>query len=135
MLGWGLRGMNLSRQTERTSPSFGWRLSGQHQVAIAFMAAVGLAAVGCLYGWSVWQGDRGDIDQASTAPRVFQVNVNRAGVGELMAVPHVGPKMARAIVDHRDAQGPFESLDELQSVPGIGAIKLARMKKHLLPIK
>ena len=127
--------MNLGKQTEGTSTRFGWRLSGQHQLAIALMAAVGLAVVGISYGWSVWRGDQGDIDQADTTPLVFQVDVNRAAVGELMAVPNVGPKMAQAIVDHRDDKGLFESLEELEDVRGVGPVKLEQLKKYLLPIK
>ena len=52
-----------------------------------------------------------------------------------MAVPNVGPKMAQAIVDHRDDKGLFKSLEELEDVPGVGPIKLEQLKKYLLPIK
>ena len=127
--------MNFNRHTEGTSPRSGWRLSSQHQLAIALLAVVSLAVVGISYGWSVWRGDQGDIDQVDTTPLVFQVDVNRAAVGELMAVPNVGPKMAQAIVDHRDDKGLFESLEELEDVPGVGPVKLEHLKKYLLPIK
>ena len=63
------------------------------------------------------------------------MDVNQAAVGELMAVPNVGPKMAQAIVDHRDDKGLFESLEELEDVPGVGPVKLEHLKKYLLPIK
>ncbi len=127
--------MNLNRQTEGTSPRSGWRLSSQHQLAIASLAAASLVVVGISYGWSVWRGRQGDIDQAHTTPLIFQVDVNQAAVGELMAVPNVGPKMAQAIVDHRDDKGLFKSLEELEDVPGVGPIKLEQLKKYLLPIK
>jgi len=127
--------MNLSRQTDGRSTRSGWRLGSQHQLAIALLAAVALAAIGISYGWSVWKGDQGDIDQAQATPRIFQVDVNQASVGELMAVPNIGPKMAQSIVDHRGNQGSFKSLEELQDIPGIGAIKLKQLKKYLLPIK
>jgi len=62
------------------------------------------------------------------------VNVNQAEVGELMAIPSVGPKMAEAIVGHRNQQGPFQKLGQLEEVPGIGPKKLEQLKKYLLPI-
>ena len=127
--------MNQSRQTDGVSPRTGWRLSSQHQLAIALLASVSLAVVGIAYSWSVWKGDQGDIDQSHAALRILKVDVNRAAAGELMAVPNIGPKMAQAIVDYRDDQGLFKSLEELQNVPGIGAIKLEQVKKYLLPIK
>jgi competence protein ComEA len=48
------------------------------------------------------------------------VDLNSAGVGELDALPGIGPVLAQRIVDHRTRQGPFRSVDELDDVPGIG---------------
>lgn len=112
----------------------GWRLSEQHQVALASLASLALIAIGLCYGWSVWQGE-GDIDQAKPIPLEFQVDINQAEIGELIAIPSVGPKMAEAIIGHRDLQGPFGDLEQLEEVPGIGPKKLEKLKKFLLPIK
>jgi len=120
-------------KTSESSQRGGWRLSEQHQVGLALLASLALVAVGLSYGWSVWQGE-GDIDQAKRIPLDFQVNVNQAEVGELMAIPSVGPKMAEAIVGHRNQQGPFQKLGQLEEVPGIGPKKLEQLKKYLLPI-
>lgn len=127
--------MNQIQQTDEPSSRVGWQLSNQHQIALALLGSIALLAVCFSYGWSAWQGEQADIDQAGlAAPRVFQVDVNHAAIGELMAVPNVGPKMAQAIVDYRAQEGPFESLDELQNVPGIGAVKSEQLKEYLLPI-
>ena len=56
-----------------------------------------------------------------TAP----VNINLAGPDELETLPGVGPATAAAIIEYRDANGPFGSVDELIDVPGIGEAKLA----------
>ena len=48
------------------------------------------------------------------------VDLNRAGVADLDALPGIGPVLAQRIVDHRDRQGPFRSVEELDDVPGIG---------------
>lgn len=53
------------------------------------------------------------------------VDLNRAGVSELEALPGVGPATAAAITSWRDDNGPFRSVDDLLSVPGIGPAKLA----------
>ena len=127
--------MNPTGQTDGNSSRSGWRLSNQHQLAVASLTTLALTAAGFLYGWSVWQGGQSDIDQVQTKPRIFQVDINRAAVGELMAVPNVGPKMAQAIIDRRDAHGLFGSLEELEEVPGVGPIKLQQLKKYLRPIK
>ncbi len=126
--------MNSIKQTNEVRPGTGWRLSNQHQLAIALLSAIAVVAVGLFYGLSAWQGDHSDIDQSQASPVTFRVDVNHAAVGELMAVPNVGPKMAQAIVDHRDLNGQFESLEKLQEVPGIGSKKLEQLKLYLLPI-
>ena len=126
--------MNSNKQILESDTSYGWWLSRQHQLAIALLSTTALFTVGLLFGWSAWQGDQNDIDRAQSLPQTFRVDINQAAVGELMAVPSVGPKMAQAIVDHRDLKGQFGSLDKLQEVPGIGPKKLEQLKKYLLPI-
>jgi competence protein ComEA len=52
------------------------------------------------------------------------VNLNRATAEQLDALPGIGPATAQAIVEHREANGPFASVDELEDVRGIGPAKL-----------
>src|SRR5690606_22479530 len=48
------------------------------------------------------------------------VDLNTASPSLLQYVSGLGPKLARAIVAHRDAQGPFPDRAALASVPGLG---------------
>lgn len=56
------------------------------------------------------------------------VDVNRAPPAELEILPGVGPSTAQAIVDDRERNGPFATVDELERVPGIGPAKLAAIR-------
>ena len=40
----------------------------------------------------------------------------------------MGPATAAAIIDHRDRQGPFRSVDDLADVRGIGPAKLEALR-------
>lgn len=51
---------------------------------------------------------------------IFPVNVNTAGLAELDELPGVGPSLAQSIIAYRDANGAYETLEELLEVPGIG---------------
>ncbi|MDH3689343.1 MAG: helix-hairpin-helix domain-containing protein [Gammaproteobacteria bacterium] len=49
------------------------------------------------------------------------VDINSADAEALAeAIKGVGPKTAAAIVGYRDQHGPFQSVDELQDIKGIG---------------
>ena len=52
------------------------------------------------------------------------VDVNSAGLSELDSLPGIGPSKAQAIIDYREANGPFASLDDLDAVKGIGPATL-----------
>lgn len=56
------------------------------------------------------------------------INLNEASVEELQTLPGVGPKMAERIIAHREENGPFSSVDELDEVKGIGQKKLEALR-------
>lgn len=60
------------------------------------------------------------------APAV--VDLNRATVADLEALPGVGPAIASRIIDWRERRGAFRTVDDLQQVPGIGPATLARIR-------
>jgi competence protein ComEA len=58
------------------------------------------------------------------------VNINLATAEELELLPGIGPARAAAIIEHRKANGPFESADGLVAISGIGDKALARIRPH-----
>jgi len=56
------------------------------------------------------------------------VDLNTADEATLKALKGIGPVKAKAIVDYRQTNGPFKSVDDLKKVPGIGAKLLAQLK-------
>ena len=59
------------------------------------------------------------------------VNINTAGVEELHTLPGIGPAMAQRIIDYRQLNGAFKSIDEIQNVRGIGAKKFENIKSRI----
>ena len=66
-------------------------------------------------------------DQVAAA-KVAAVNLNLASAAELQVLPGVGPALAERIVAYREAQGPFETVDQLSEVKGIGAKSLEKIR-------
>lgn len=60
-----------------------------------------------------------------------QINVNTAGASRLEELPGIGPALAERIIAHRDANGPFASLDALANVKGIGEKTLEDLRPHI----
>ena len=56
------------------------------------------------------------------------VNINSAGVERLTVLDGVGPVLAERIVEHREANGEFESVAGLTAVKGIGSKTVEDLK-------
>jgi len=67
-----------------------------------------------------------------SASRVETVDINAATAEQLQAVPGLGPALAQRIVEFRDKNGPFGSVDELLKVRGIGEKTLERFREYLV---
>lgn len=59
------------------------------------------------------------------------VNINTAGAEQLQLLPRIGPALAERIIEFREANGPFGSIDELVAVKGIGESSLARLEPYV----
>jgi competence protein ComEA len=59
------------------------------------------------------------------------VDLNTATASELEELPGIGPTTAEAIVDHRERNGPFTSVDDLLDVRGIGDAKLEQLRDRV----
>jgi competence protein ComEA len=60
-----------------------------------------------------------------------RLDPNTATAPELQRLPRVGPALAARIVAHREANGPFRTLADIDAVPGIGPALLAGITPHL----
>lgn len=59
------------------------------------------------------------------------ININTADIETLADLNGIGQAKAEAIVAYRDANGPFQSSDDLTNVQGIGERTVERNAKRL----
>ncbi|SDE56831.1 helix-hairpin-helix domain-containing protein [Glycomyces harbinensis] len=59
------------------------------------------------------------------------VNINVAGASELDALNGIGPVLAERIIEYREANGSFQSVDELSEVSGIGSALLEQLREQV----
>ena len=98
--------------------------------------AVATLAVGLLGGTAVW-GEQPAGTRTTGTPAVgttvaaTQVNINTADAAALEALPGIGPVKAKAVIDYREKNGPFKTIDDLKNVSGIGDRTLEQLKDKI----
>lgn len=56
------------------------------------------------------------------------ININTASLEELDSLPGIGPSIAQRIIDYRDENGPFATIDDILNVSGIGPSTFDQIK-------
>ena len=59
------------------------------------------------------------------------IDLNAADAYDLDRLPGIGPAKAEAILAYREEHGPFQSVDDLLSVSGIGEVTLENLRPYV----
>ena len=59
------------------------------------------------------------------------VNINTADAERLATLKGIGPALAQRIIDYREQNGAFKSIDEIKNVRGIGEKKFAAIRDKI----
>jgi competence protein ComEA len=60
-----------------------------------------------------------------------KVNLNTATVAQLEELPGIGPALAARIVEHRQKNGAFKSVEDVMAVKGIGEKNFSKIQGFL----
>lgn len=69
-----------------------------------------------------------DATEPSPSAPAAPVDLNTASIPELERLPGIGPVLAERIILYRTDHGPFQQIDDLQRVRGIGTKTLAAVR-------
>lgn len=60
-----------------------------------------------------------------------KININKATTADLTTIPGIGESTAQKIIDYRDENGKFKSIEDIKNVSGIGDSKYEKMKDYI----
>jgi competence protein ComEA len=65
-----------------------------------------------------------------TAPGSI-ININNGTLADLDTLPGIGPAIAQRIIDYRQANGPFMTIEQIMDVSGIGPATFDKIKDQI----
>jgi competence protein ComEA len=71
----------------------------------------------------------GSLQEASAADG--KVNLNTASESDLQTLPGIGPSKALAIIEYRETNGSYKTIEELMEISGIGEKTFEKLKEHI----
>ncbi|WP_437231136.1 ComEA family DNA-binding protein [Planctomicrobium sp. SH661] len=72
-----------------------------------------------------------EIDRLTNREAVFQIDINKATWVEWTQLPGIGETTARNIVAEREKTGPFQSIEDIDRIPGIGTVTMNKIRPFL----
>lgn len=105
----------------------------EHQPTLWWLLLLIFVAILLRWAWP-WIRDQPsvELDRAVSRPVTFLIDINRAGWAEFANLPGIGEGIGREIVSCRESRGGFRSIDELETVPGIGPGRMNAIRPYLV---
>jgi len=82
-------------------------------------------------GMKIYVPKMNEVLGSSDQVRGEKINLNTASQKELEELPGIGPAMAGRIIDYREANSGFRSVEEVKLVKGIGDKLFEKMKDRI----
>ncbi|AGK54993.1 ComE operon protein 1 [Bacillus sp. 1NLA3E] len=77
------------------------------------------------------QSSNGGLSAGSLGSESNKININSADEAELETLPGIGPSKSAAIIEYRTTTGPFKSIEDIQSISGIGEKTFEKLKDKI----
>lgn len=109
----------------KVSKSLAAKVTDEERIMVPFLS--GSAVTESVSSGSAGSGSA---NSGITSPQGL-VNINIASLAELDTLPGIGPATAQKIIDYREQNGFFASIEDIMDVSGIGEAKFEKMKNMI----
>lgn len=100
-------------------------LTPEERKIILFLISIGLIGLGIKF-ISINKPCIGEVIRADNL--TVRMDINKASLQELSCAERISQKLAKKIIEYRRVHGPFDSIDELKEIKGIGEYRLRKLK-------
>jgi competence ComEA-like helix-hairpin-helix protein len=104
-------------------------LTPQERQVILFLTTIALVGIGADFLLKKYSPLK---TIASISCDIGKVNLNTADKGLLMDIPGIGEKLAQRIIEYREKQTTFCSIEELKNIKGITDYKYEKIKDSFM---
>lgn len=101
----------------------------KRRILVTFFLLAALLMLGTNHAFCASATEMGKAAASEAAGQATKININSADLTQLESLPGIGPSTAQAILDYREANGPFKSVEGLKDVKGIGDKKFDAVKE------
>jgi len=105
-------------------------MTGRERLAVFVVALVAIGGLGISYYRGRLAPSPVEILK-QTELESQGVDINMAEWWELVLLPGIGEKTARKIIEYRDSHGPFQSVNDLTKVSGIGPVTVDQIQRYV----
>jgi len=71
------------------------------------------------------------VEMGQDGRAISMLSINAASAEELEQLRGIGPAIAQRIIDYRQQNGEFQSIEDLLNVRGVGSATLAKIKNQI----
>jgi len=97
----------------------------QERKVILFLASVALLGLGVNFTVKVNSRAKRFVQVDN---RITKINLNKAGLEDMLSVRAISLKLANSILAYRNAKGSFSDIEELKEIKGIGDYRYEKLK-------
>ena len=91
--------------------------------------------IGACEGSSVIKVDNSSSNSSNTSDNSstgnILININTASVDQLVTLSGIGESKAKAIIEYREKNGSFKTIEDIMNVSGIGESSFAKIKDYI----
>ncbi len=106
-------------------------LTRQERQVLVILAAIFLCGVSLHYATKIFPRLWSLVNLLESDMLYPKTDINRAGAGELVRIPMIGPATAGRILEYRRDHGPFARIEELKKVKGIDREKYKTVARYI----